>query len=333
MDLPSLLPQVTLFPSMVPCLVPELPAPWHSWHMPDPGFFHSSHDPWSRLGSNREIFCEKATRFNVREAELYCYKYREVSYEKQYEARSISARVGVSSNEGVKMRRTSSRDKYIKAQEATKLYRRRSRSLPSETDIFDLYHEDDKNHKIEHTEPVTQMETQMETQLPETKVSPDLLSEAMSKATDEGYNSYKKAFRINTQKLDVSPEISKRSPPRVTNSTKKPASLKRSISLPTDQELIKTQDQLMISSSPSMNPHSADHNEQLLSDYLKNWKEDFQLNREMIDLNSRNSASDDIDFSDSCSDSDSTISSVGGEPLFVFYHETMHNRHPLHHAK
>ena len=323
---------------MVPCLVPELPAPWHSWHMPDPGLFHSSHDPWSRLESNREIFCEKDTRFDVREVELHCYKYHAVSHEKQYKAGNVSSRVDVSSHEGVRMRRTSSRHKYIKAQEATKLYRRRSRSLPSETDIYDLYHEDDKNHKIEHTdaqpEPVTQMVTQKETQLPEGKVSPDLLSEVMSKAADEGYNSYKKAFRSNSQKLDKSPEISKISPQRVTNSVKKQASLKRSISLPTDQELIKTQDQMMISSSPSMKSHNTDHNEQLLSDYLKKWKEDFQLNREMIDLNSRNSASDVIDFSDSsCSDSDSTISSVGGEPLFVFYHETMHNRHPLHHTK
>ena len=307
MDLPSLLPQATLFPSMVPCLVPELPTPWHSWHMPDPGLFHSRHDPWSRLGSDRELFGDKVTQFNVREAEFRCYRYREVSHEKQYEAGNISSIVGVSSHEGVRMRRTSSRHKYVKAQEATKLYRRRSRSLPSETDILDLYHEDDKNHKIEHTEPVPQMETQ----LPETKVSPDLLSEAMSKATDEGYNSYKKAFRINRQKLEESPEISKQSP-RVANSAK-PASLKRSTSLPTDQELIKTHDQLMISSSPSMNSHNTDHNEQLLSDYLKTWKEDFELNREMIDLNSRNSASDAIDFSDSCSDSDDTMSSVEGE--------------------
>ena len=321
MDLPSLLPQATLFPHMVPCLVPELPAPWHSWHMPDPGgLFHSSHDPWSRLGSNSEILCEKVTRFNVREAELHCYNYREVSHDKQYEAGSVASRVGgVSSSleEGVTMRCTSSRHKYMRAQEATKLYRRRSRSLPSETDIFDLYPEDDKNHKIErHTEPVV---TQIETQFPETKMSPDLLSEVMSKATDEGYNSYKKVFRINTLKLNVSPEINKRSP-RATTQAKNPASLKRSISLPTDQELIKTRDELMISSpSPAVNPHhSADHNEQLLSDYLKNWKEDFELNRDMIDLNSRNSASDGIDFSDSCSDSDSTISSVGGEAHVFF---------------
>ena len=310
MDIPSLLPQTTTFPNTIPCLMPELPALWHSWHMPDVTLLHSSHDLWPRVRSNQEVFCEKATRLNVGQAELHCCKYQEVKQGKQYERENISSGVGVSSYERVKFRHTSSRHKYMKAQEATKVYRRRSRSLPSETDILDLFHEDDKNHKIEQVVPVTQMETQ----LPETRVSHDLLSEAMSKTTDEGYNSYKQAFRSKREQIVSPPEQGQR--PVHVIKPPKPPSLKGSTSLPTDQELIKNQDHPVISSISDADPSKSqteDHNEQLLNDYLSKWKEDFELNREMIDLNPRNSASDGIDFSDSCSDSDSTLSSVVGE--------------------
>ena len=111
------------------------------------------------------------------------------------------------------------------------------RSLPSETDILNFFH-DDTDQKIEQVVAVTQNETQ----LPGTRVSCDLLLDALSKTTYEGCNSCKNAFR----RVEISlPSLCERS--AIVIKPLRRHTLKRSTPLPSNDKLTRDLDQLMFS--------------------------------------------------------------------------------------